>query len=129
MGYELAFEARHIETNGEHVDDVDHLAAGAALTVFYTVENAGDEAVPDHYDFLSVTDNALTVEYEDWAQRDTFELCAERAFAVPIVLAPGIHWVFVTVDGGGTTPKVAARVVIVAADDTERSRLLEELSG
>ena len=73
MGYELAFEARHIETNGDHVDDVDHLAAGVPLTIYYTVENGGDEAVPDHYDFLSVTDNALTVEYEDWAQREGFD--------------------------------------------------------
>ncbi len=128
MAHEVIFEAKHIETNGHHVDDVDHLWVGAALTVSYTVENSGDDPVPDHYDFLSVTDNALTVEYEDWAPRDAFTLSATHSFSVPIALAAGIHWVFVTVDGSGTA-RVAARLVVVANDEAERQRLLRELRG
>jgi hypothetical protein len=129
MGYELAFEARHIGTNGDHVDDVDHLATGASLVVYYTVDNVGDEAVPARYDFLSITDNGLQVEYEDYAERDGFELAADQAFDVPMALSPGVHWVFVTVDWRGNAPKLAARVVIVAGDEVERARYLEQLSG
>jgi hypothetical protein len=130
MGYDLVVDAHGIQTNGEHVDDIDHLWLGQPFEMWYTVENVGDEPAPDHYDFLSITDNALGVEYEDWAPREGFaEQTVERTFNVPIPLAAGIHWVFVTVDAGqGTTP-ASARVVVVATDEAERMRLLRELRG
>ena len=130
MGYQLAVDAASIITNGDHVDDIDHLVVGQALEVWYTVENTGDEVAPDHYDFLSITDNALTVEYEDWAQREAFtNRSVQRAFTVPIPLAAGIHWVFVTVDAGQGSSTASARVVVVAGDDAERTALLAELRG
>jgi hypothetical protein len=130
MGYDLVVDAASIRTNGDHVDDIDHLWLGQALEIGYTVENVGDEPAPEHYDFLSITDNGLTVEYEDWAQREAFsEHSVERSFGVPIPLASGIHWVFVTVDAGQGTSTASARVVVVAADESERMALLEELRG
>jgi hypothetical protein len=130
MGYVLVVDAASIRTNGDHVDDIDHLWLGQPLEISYTVENTGDEPAPEHYDFLSITDNALTVEYEDWAQREAFsDRSAARAFSVPIPLASGIHWVFVTVDAGQGTSTASARVVVVAGDEAERIALLEELRG
>lgn len=130
MAYALAFEGQHIQTSGDHVDDVDHLWLGQELDVRYTVENTGDESVPNHYDFLSITDNALIVEYEDWALRDGFDRACDHSFSVPTEALPsGIHWVFVTVDARGTSPTVAARMVVVARDDADRMRLLDELQG
>jgi hypothetical protein len=130
MGYDLVVDAHSIQTNGDHVDDIDHLWLGQPLEVSYTVENAGDQPAPDHFDFLSITDNSLTVEYEDWAQRDSFDdQSVERTFTVPVPLAAGIHWVFVTVDAGQGTSTASARVVLVASDEAERIALLEELRG
>ena len=130
MGYDLVVDARSIQTSGDHVDDIDHLWFGQPLEIWYTVENNGDEAAPAHVDFLSITDNALTVEYEDWAQRDAFDDgSVVRSFSVPIPLAAGIHWVFVTVDAGRDMSTASARVVVVAADEAERIALLEELRG
>jgi hypothetical protein len=125
MGYDLVVDARSIQTNGDHVDDIDHLWLGQPLEIWYTVDNVGDEPAPAHVDFLSITDNALTVEYEDWAQRDAFDdatiVCS---FTVPIPLAPGIHWVFVTADAGRDSSTASARVVVVASDEAERIALL-----
>jgi hypothetical protein len=129
MGYELAFgqlEGRDIVTSGHRFDDVDQLWLGEPLDVRYTVANTGDESAPDHYDFLSITDNDFTVEYEDWASRAGFDVESERSFSVPVSLPAGIHWVFVTIDAGRDAPTVAARMVVVASDDTDRMRLLEE---
>jgi hypothetical protein len=129
MAYELAFggrDGRDIQTNGDHFDDVDHLWLGQPLDVWYTVANTGDESVPDHYDFLSITDNDFAVEYEDWATRGTFDVESERSFSVPVSLPAGIHWVFVTIDAGRDAPAVAARMVVIASDEADRMRLLEE---
>jgi hypothetical protein len=130
MAYDLVVDVAGIRTNGDHVDDIDHLWLGQPLEIGYTVENTGDEPAPDHFDWLSITDNALKVEYEDFAQREAFsDRAIGRIFEVPIPLAAGIHWVFVTVDAGRGTSTASARVVVVAGDEAERMALLEELRG
>jgi hypothetical protein len=132
MGYDLVVDTTSIQTNGTRIDDIDFLWAGQTLEVSYRVDNQGNEAAPEHYDFLSITDNALTVEYEDWAKRDPFDGgdSIDRTFTVGVPLAAGIHWVFVTADAGpGTSAPASARVVVVATDEAERLALMEELRG
>jgi hypothetical protein len=130
MGYDLVIDAATIQTNGDHVDDIDHLTPGTSLEIRYTVHNVGDAPADAHYDFLSISDNQFNVEYEDWAAREAFsDGPVHRSFNVRLPLASGIHWVFVTADAGRDRPPATARVVVVATDEAERMVLLEELRG